>query len=81
MFRSREIEVLKGQTLMPAQGLNLRFVDLLSEAPPAGDRLLRELQRTICTMEPPQRRQILDVVRLVVRLAGENASSRQTRRK
>jgi transcriptional regulator with XRE-family HTH domain len=64
-----------------AQGLNLRLVDLLSEAPPAGDRLLRELQRTICTMEPPQQRQILDVVRRVVRLAGGNASSRQARRK
>ena len=53
-----------------ATALSLQLADLLAEDPLKEGRLLRELERVVGDLEPPQQREVLDVVRRVVKLAG-----------
>jgi transcriptional regulator with XRE-family HTH domain len=59
-----------------AEGLNLRLVDLVAEEPVEEDRLLRELRRTIGTLEPPQQREVLGIIRRMVGLVVAKARKR-----
>ena len=56
--------------------LNLELVDIFTEGGDKEDRLLRELRRVIGTLEPPQQRQVLGIVRQVVGLAEGQKSRR-----
>jgi transcriptional regulator with XRE-family HTH domain len=53
-----------------ATALNLQLADLLAADPPKEGRLLRELERVVDELKPPQQRELLEVVRRVVQLAG-----------
>jgi transcriptional regulator with XRE-family HTH domain len=53
-----------------AKALNLHLADLLAEDEAKAGRLLRELKRVVGALEPPQQREVLEVVRRVVKLAA-----------
>lgn len=56
--------------------LNLDLVDIFTDEGDKEDRLLRELRHVIGTLEPPQQRQVLGIVRRVVGLADGLKSKR-----